>query len=91
MKMEEQQTGCGYGGIVYLPWEGETVPALMIGLRRNQFIGTAIAQIKRKKYPEVFQSGGDDILTAKMMPWGSKNIPVPAKGGKTDPAFRRCV
>ena len=62
VKMEELREGYGYADIVYLPRQGETVPVLVIELKWNQFADTAIEQIKQKKYPEVLQGYGGDIL-----------------------------
>ena len=38
------------------------VPALVIELKWNQSASTAIEQIRMKKYPEVLQDYGGDIL-----------------------------
>ena len=62
IKKEELPTGYGYADIVYLPKQGEYIPALLIELKWNQSADTAIEQIKRKKYPEVLQGYGGDIL-----------------------------
>ena len=64
LKMEELPTGLGYADIVYLPKQGETVPALLIELKWNKSAETAIDQIKKKKYPEVLRDYGGEILLA---------------------------
>ncbi|MBQ8306235.1 MAG: AAA family ATPase [Blautia sp.] len=62
LKMEELPTGHGYADIVYLPKQGETVPALVVELKWNQSADAAIAQIKEQKYPQVLQGYGGEIL-----------------------------
>ena len=62
LKMEELPTGLGYADIVYLPKQGESVPALLVELKWNDSAETAISQIKRKKYPAVLQDYGGDLL-----------------------------
>ncbi|MBQ6594145.1 MAG: AAA family ATPase [Clostridia bacterium] len=62
LKMEELPTGYGYADIVYLPKRGETVPALVIELKWDRSAGAAIEQIKQRKYPQVLQGYGGDIL-----------------------------
>ena len=62
LKMEELPTGLGYSDIVYLPKQGQAVPALLVELKWNQSTETAIDQIKRKKYPEVLEGYGGDLL-----------------------------
>lgn len=62
MKMEELPTGYGYADIVYLPKQGELVPALVIELKWNQSADTAIEQIKQRKYPTVLEGYGGEIL-----------------------------
>ena len=62
LKMEELPTGRGYADIVYLPKQGETVPALIIELKWNQSTETAIEQIKARNYPAILQGYGGEIL-----------------------------
>ena len=62
LKMEELPAGLGYADIVYLPKQGKSVPALLIELKWNHSAKTAIDQIKEKKYPEVLQDYGGDLL-----------------------------
>ena len=62
IKMEELPTGRGYADIVYLPKQGETVPALVIELKWNQSADTAIEQIRQRRYPEVLREYGGEIL-----------------------------
>ena len=62
LKMEELPAGHGYADIVYLPRQGETVPALVIELKWNKTADTAVEQIKRNRYPEALRGLGSDIL-----------------------------
>ena len=62
LKMEELPAGHGYADIVYLPRQGETVPALVIELKWNKTADTAVEQIRRNQYPEALRGFGSDIL-----------------------------
>ena len=62
LKMEELPTGMGYADIVYLPKQGQAVPALLVELKWNQSAETAIDQIKKKQYPEVLEGYGGELL-----------------------------
>ena len=62
LKMEELPAGHGYADIVYLPRQGETVPALIIELKWNHSAKAAIDQIRDKKYPAVLQEYYGEIL-----------------------------
>ena len=62
VKMEELPTGRGYADVVYLPRQGEVVPALVVELKWNQSPDTVIEQIRQRKYPTVLQDYGGDIL-----------------------------
>lgn len=62
LKMEELSAGHGYADIVYLPRQGETVPALIIELKWNHSAKAAIDQIRDKKYPAVLQEYYGEIL-----------------------------
>ena len=77
LKMEELPAGHGYADIVYLPRQGETVPALVIELKWNKTADTAVEQIKRNRYPEALRGLGSDILLVginydKDMPAGQR-------------------
>lgn len=60
--MQELPTGLGYEDILYLPKQGETVPALLVELKWNKSAEAAIEQIKSRKYPEVLRGYGGNIL-----------------------------
>ena len=62
LKMEELPAGHGYADIVYLPRQGETVPALIVELKWNQSAQAAIDQIRDRKYPAALQDYYGEIL-----------------------------
>ncbi len=62
LKFEELPAGDGYADIVYLPKKTLPVPALVIELKWKQPAEGAIAQIRKKQYPEALQEYGGEIL-----------------------------
>lgn len=62
VQFEEMPGGDGYADIVYLPKKAVEYPALVIELKWNMSAEGAIAQIRKKKYPEILQGFSDDIL-----------------------------
>lgn len=62
LKFEELPAGDGYADIVYLPKKTSSVPALVIELKWNKSAEGAIAQIKKKRYPDALNGYGGDIL-----------------------------
>ncbi|MDE5565204.1 MAG: ATP-binding protein, partial [Oscillospiraceae bacterium] len=58
----ELPTGKGFADIVYIPRKKSSAPALVIELKHNQSVDTAIAQIKQKKYTEKVAEYTGDIL-----------------------------
>lgn len=58
LKMEELPTGLGYADVVYLPRQGENIPALVVELKWNMSADAAIAQIRQKRYPGILQNYG---------------------------------
>ncbi len=59
---EELPAGSGYADIVYLPKKDSMLPALVIELKWNQSAEGAIAQIRKRRYPEAVRGYGGDIL-----------------------------
>lgn len=59
---EEFNAGSGCVDIVYLPRRVSPYPILVIELKWNLSADGAIAQIKNRKYPSVFEGYGSDIL-----------------------------
>lgn len=62
LRMEELPTGKGYADVVYLPRRGSSMPILLIELKWNKAAEGAISQIKDKKYPQVLEGFGGEIL-----------------------------
>lgn len=61
-EIQELPSGTGYADLVYLPKKGSSRPAMLIELKWNQDIDTAIRQIKNRNYPQVLESWGGEIL-----------------------------
>lgn len=60
--IQELPSGIGYADLVYLPKKSSPMPIMVIELKWNKSAGSAIEQIKDKKYPQVFEGYGSDIL-----------------------------
>ncbi len=74
---EELPAGAGYADIVYLPKKDSLLPALIIELKWNHTAEGAIAQIKRRRYPDAIRAYGGDIMLVginydKNMPAGQR-------------------
>ncbi len=61
-KIEELPSGRGVADIVYLPDQGERLPALLIELKQNKDEVTAVSQIKENKYPAVLNNYSGKII-----------------------------
>lgn len=77
MLFEELPAGAGYADIVYLPKKDSLLPALIIELKWNHTAEGAIAQIKRRRYPDAIRAYGGDIMLVginydKNMPAGQR-------------------
>jgi hypothetical protein len=62
LRIEEIPSGRGYADVVYLPKKGSAMPIMLVELKVNKSAEGAIAQIKNKNYPKVFEGFGSDIL-----------------------------
>jgi hypothetical protein len=77
LRIEELPSGRGYADVVYLPKKGSDLPIMVVELkllthpeassggaccRWNRTAEGAIAQIKNRNYPKVFEDFGSDIL-----------------------------
>jgi hypothetical protein len=62
LRIEELPSGKGYADVVYLPKKNSDKPIMLVELKWNKTSDSAIAQIKEKKYPQVFDGFGTDIL-----------------------------
>ena len=58
----EYQTGDGYADLVLIPRKNVAKPAVVIELKYDQTVNTAITQIKQKHYPEKINDYTGDIL-----------------------------
>ena len=61
LQWEELPSGIGYADIVYLPKKDSRYPVLVIELKWNSSAEGAIAQIKKRRYPESLINFGGDI------------------------------
>jgi RecB family endonuclease NucS len=61
----EYQTGDGYADLVLIPRKNVNKPAVVIELKYDKAVDTAIDQIKRKHYPEKVQEYMDDLNRVK--------------------------
>lgn len=62
VQWEELPAGDGYADVVYLPKYDSDYPILVIELKWNKDVKTAIDQIKDRNYPDSFKGYGRDIL-----------------------------
>lgn len=62
LKFEELPAGDGYADIVYLPKKDSMLPALVIEMKWNKSAEGAIAQIKKKHYPDAVKGLGCGVL-----------------------------
>jgi hypothetical protein len=62
LRIEELPSGIGYADVVYLPKRGSDKPAMIIELKWNKTPESAIAQIKERKYPQILENFGGEIL-----------------------------
>lgn len=60
--IQELPTGKGYADIVYLPRPCSSNPVLVIELKWNQDVKTAIDQIHERDYPEIMKSFSGEII-----------------------------
>ncbi len=58
----EYQTGDGYADLVLIPRKNVNKPAVVIELKYDKTVGTAIDQIHQKHYPEKVADYTGDIL-----------------------------
>jgi hypothetical protein len=62
LRIEELSSGKGYADVVYLPKKGSDLPIMVVELKWNKTVAGAIEQIKERKYPQVFEDYGSNIL-----------------------------
>ncbi|MCM1175298.1 MAG: ATP-binding protein [Blautia sp.] len=61
-EIQELPSGIGYADVVYLPKKSSAMPVMVIELKWNKSAEGAIGQIKEKKYSQIFEDYGSDIL-----------------------------
>ena len=54
--------GKGYADIVFLPRKKSDKPAMVVELKYNKSVESAIAQIKKKQYPEALKEYQGNLL-----------------------------
>ena len=62
VKFEELPAGEGYADIVYIPKKQSALPAFVIEMKWESSAVGAIAQIKKKHYPDAIRDFGGEIL-----------------------------
>ena len=62
LKFEELPAGAGYADLVYLPKKNSPLPTLVVEMKWNKTAEGAIAQIKKKQYPEAVRDFGGEVL-----------------------------
>lgn len=62
VQWEELPSGDGYADVAYLPKNDSEYPILLIELKWNKDVQTAIDQIKAMHYPESFKGYGREII-----------------------------
>ena len=62
LRIDELPSGHGYADIVYFPKKASSLPLLLIELKWNRTEKGAVAQIKKKDYPQALEGYGGDIL-----------------------------
>ena len=60
--IEELPTGHGIADVVYLPKRYSRIPALLVELKWNKPVVSAISQIHEKRYPQVLVNYGGPLL-----------------------------
>lgn len=60
--IREMPTGKGYADIVFLPHKDSDKPAMIVELKYDQSVESALAQIKNKQYSAIWDSYTGDVL-----------------------------
>lgn len=63
-KIEEMPSGHGIADIVFLPKRNSRLPAMVVELKWNKNIESALQQIKEKKYAKILEHFSGDIVLA---------------------------
>lgn len=62
VEIQELPAGIGYADVVFIPYKHSDKPVMIVELKWNKSAEGAIKQIKEKKYSDVFQKYGCDVL-----------------------------
>ena len=62
IRVEELPAGKGYADLVFIPKRGSDKPLMLIELKQDKALHTAIDQIKERQYPKAFEGFGGKIL-----------------------------
>lgn len=62
IEVDELPSGHGYVDMAFVPKKGSSKPVILIELKWNKTVDSAIQQIKDKDYPHVLKNYGGDIL-----------------------------
>ena len=62
LDIQEPPSGRGYADIVYLPKKSTSMPILVVELKWNKTAEGALAQIKERNYPQIFEGYGSEML-----------------------------
>jgi hypothetical protein len=62
LRVEELPSGRGYADVVYIPKKGSSMPIMVVELKWNKPVDSAINQIKNRNYPQILENYGSDIL-----------------------------
>jgi hypothetical protein len=62
LRIEELPSGRGCADVVYIPKKGSSLPVMVVELKWNKPVDSAIDQIKNRNYPQALEDYGSDIL-----------------------------
>ncbi len=62
VRIEELPSGHGYADVVYLPKKGSSKPAMIIELKWDKAVDTAIDQIKKNNYPQLLKDYSAEVV-----------------------------
>lgn len=60
--IQELPSGKGYADVVFFPKKKSSLPVILVELKWNKSAESAISQIKERKYPQILEGIGCDIL-----------------------------
>lgn len=61
-EIQELPSGIGYADVVYLPKKNSSMPVMVIELKWDKSVESALEQIKERNYPQALEKHGSDIL-----------------------------